>query len=67
MLAARHVGVGGNRARCQRHRQGCAAASADGVRGRGTEVDRDQPGGERGVAHIDRSDVAVRVGPIAHS
>ena len=39
--AARHVGGRGNRARGQWLRQGRAAATADGIRGRGAEADFD--------------------------
>ena len=45
--AARHPRGTGDRADRQRLRQGGHPGAADGVRGRGAEADRDQPGGQR--------------------
>ena len=46
-----------DRPRGQRLRQGCLAAPADGVRGRGAEAHFDQPGGKRGLNVIRRPEV----------
>ena len=45
---------GSDRPRGQRLRQGCLAAPANGVRGRGAEAHFDQPGGKRGLNVIRR-------------
>ena len=54
LLRAARAEPGGSGRPCgQRLRQGCAAATADGVRGRGAEADLDLAGGECGLMALD--------------
>ena len=58
--AARHSRRGGDRADRQRLRQGRHPATADGVRRRGAEADRHQPGRQRGLgASARRTELAT--------